>query len=66
MCRSTIWICRGESWEVIFGELSQILTPDQIQQLIERIVRDVQETGAFIYEMAESEKLLRGDFGGES
>ncbi len=58
---------RGDekSWEVVFGELSQILSPNQIQQLASRMLKDTREICLRLHEMAEIEKILVGEFGGE-
>ena len=56
---------RGKSWEAVFDELSQILSPIQIQQLASRLMKDTREICLRLHEMAEIEKLLVGDFGGE-
>lgn len=61
---------RGErsakGWEVVFGELAQILTPNQIMQLLSRLRKDFEKTCQTLQEMAEGEKILVGDQGGES
>ena len=56
---------RGKSWEVVFDELCQILSPIQIQQLASRLLKDTRETCLRLHEMAEIEKILVGEFGGE-
>ena len=59
---------RGETgdltWQVVFDELTDILTPFQIQQLFERLEKDFSATCARFHEMAESQKLLGQDEGG--
>jgi len=55
----------GKSWEAVFDELSQILSPIQIQQLASRLLKDTRETCLRLHEMAEIEKILVGEFGGE-
>ncbi len=61
-------MARGErgdnTWEVVFSELTDILTPVQIQQLFERLEKDFSTTCARFYEMAEAQKLLEHDEGG--
>ncbi len=56
---------RGKSWEVVFDELTQILSPIQIQQLASRLLKDTRETCLRLHEMAEIEKILVGEYGGE-
>lgn len=56
---------RGKSWEAVFDELSRILSPVQIQQLASRLLKDTRETCLRLHEMAEIEKVLVGEFGGE-
>ncbi|MBI3127350.1 MAG: hypothetical protein HYZ11_07075 [Candidatus Tectomicrobia bacterium] len=53
-----------DSWEVVFSELSQILTPLQIQQLFAGLERDFRSTCQMIHEMAESQMLLDQEIGG--
>lgn len=56
---------RGDyTWQVVFDELTDILTPFQIQQLFERLEKDFSETCHRFQEMAESQKLLEKDEGG--
>ena len=56
---------RGEStWQVVFDELTDILTPFQIQQLFERLEKDFIATCERFQKMAESQKLLNHDEGG--
>jgi hypothetical protein len=61
-------MARGErgdnTWEVVFAELTDILTPVQIQQLFERLEKDFHATCARFHEMAEAQKLLEHDEGG--
>lgn len=61
-------MARGErgdnTWEVVFSELTDILTPVQIQQLFERLEKDFSATCARFHEMAEAQKLLEHDEGG--
>ena len=54
-----------KSWEIVFDELRQILSPIQIQQLASRLLKDTRETCFRLHEMAEIEKILVGEFGGE-
>ncbi len=55
---------RGEStWQVVFDELTDILTPFQIQQLFERLEKDFSATCESFQKMAESQKLLDRDKG---
>ncbi len=62
-------LTRGErsarGWEVVFRELAGILTPTQVQQLIARLRQDFNETCDELQHMAEGEKILIGDHGGE-
>ena len=55
----------GKSWDVVFNELSQILSPVQVQQLASRLLRDTREICMRLHEMSEIEKILVGEFGGE-
>jgi hypothetical protein len=61
-------MARGErgdnTWEVVFSELMDILTPVQIQQLFERLEKDFSTTCARFRGMAEAQKLLEHDEGG--
>lgn len=61
---------RGErsakGWEVVFSELAQILTPNQILQLLSRLREDFEKTCKTLQDMAEGEKILVDDQGGES
>lgn len=61
-------MARGErgdnTWEVVFSELTDILTPVQIQQLFERLEKDFSATCTRFHEMAEAQKLLEHDEGG--
>ena len=61
-------MARGErgdnTWEVVFGELTDILTPVQVQQLFEHLEKDFSATCARFREMAEAQKLLEHDEGG--
>lgn len=53
-----------DSWEVVFSELCQVLTPLQIQQLFADLEKDFHSTCQMIHEMAESQKLLDQEVGG--
>ncbi len=55
----------GKSWEVVFEELNRILSPIQIQQLASCLLEDTRETCFQLHHMAEIEKILVGEFGGE-
>ena len=55
---------RESTWQIVFEELTDILTPFQIQQLFERLEKDFKKTCAHFHEMAESQKLLENDEGG--
>ena len=55
-----------QSWQIVFTELAGILTPTQVQQLMERLRADFEETCGILHDMAEGEKMLIGDHGGES
>ena len=61
---------RGErsakGWEIVFGELAEILTPNQVLQLLTRLREDFEKTCETLQHMAEGEKTLIGDQGGES
>jgi hypothetical protein len=50
----------------LFNELTFALSPLQIQQLFERFTKDVLEMGVKMVEMAESQKILQKDVGGQS
>lgn len=52
------------TWEVVFSELTDVLTPFQIQQLFDRLEKDFSKTCDQFREMAESQKLLEDDEGG--
>lgn len=54
----------AETWQVVFGELTDILTPLQIQQLFARLEEDFRGTCQIFQEMAETQKLLEDDEGG--
>ena len=56
----------GKSWEVVFNELAGILTPDQVQKMIEHLREDFDKVCVHLHEMAETERILVGDHGGES
>ncbi len=56
----------NETWRLLFNELTSAFSPLQIQQLFERLTRDVLETGMKMVEMAESQKILQKDVGGQS
>ena len=53
-----------DSWEVVFTELCQVLTPLQIQQLFASLERDFRVTCQMFHEMAEAQKLLDQEEGG--
>lgn len=53
-----------KTWEVVFSELTDILTPLQIQQLFDRMEKDFRNTCRMFHEMAEAQKLLGQDEGG--
>lgn len=55
-----------ETWRIVFNELIRVLSPMQIQQLFERLVGDFMQTGMQMVAMAESQKLLQEDVGGET
>ena len=55
-----------EAWRIVFNELSTALSPWQVQQLFEGLARDFLRTGMHVVAMAESQKLLQGDVGGEA
>lgn len=55
-----------EAWGVVFNELTRALSPLQIQQLFEHLTGDFLQTGMRMVIMAESQKLLQGDVGGET
>ncbi len=55
----------GKSWDVVFDELSRLLSPVQVQQLASRLLMDTRKTCLRLHEMAEVEKILVGEFGGE-
>ncbi|MEE9274760.1 MAG: hypothetical protein V3V62_05590 [bacterium] len=58
---------RGEkTWEVVFGELTGALTPSQIEKLFGRLNQDIKSTCDRFHEMAEAQKLMERDEGGES
>ncbi len=53
-----------DTWEIVFSELTDILTPVQIEQLFDRLEKDFSATCARFHEMAESQRLLEQDEGG--
>jgi hypothetical protein len=53
-----------QTWHIVFDELTNILTPFQIQHLFERLEKDFSATCARFLDMAESQKLLEQDEGG--
>lgn len=55
-----------EAWRVVFNELTRAFSPLQIQQLFERLAGDFLKTGMRMVAMAESQKLLQGEVGGET
>jgi hypothetical protein len=55
-----------EAWRIVFNELTVALSPWQVQQLFECLSRDFLRTGMRVVAMAESQKLLQGDLGGEA
>ena len=56
---------KRDSWEVVFTELTDILTPLQIEQLFDRLQKDFQATCEHLHEMAESQKLIEQEIGGD-
>jgi len=54
----------GNTWEVVFAELTDVLTPVQIEQLFERMEKDFSATCTHFREMAEAQRLLEQDEGG--
>ncbi len=54
----------NQTWEVVFAELTDILTPMQIQQLFARLEKDFRATCQRFQEMAEAQILLEKDTGG--
>lgn len=54
-----------DSWEVVFSELCQVLTPIQIQQLFASLEKDFHATCQMVHEMAEAQKLLEHEEGGQ-
>ena len=54
----------GITWEVVFAELTDVLTPVQIEKLFDRMEKDFSSTCAHFRKMAESQKLLEQDEGG--
>ncbi|MDA1000982.1 MAG: hypothetical protein O2807_10780 [bacterium] len=57
---------RANSWEVVFRELTDVLSPFQVEQLFERLLKDFGETCKMFHEMAETQKLIENDEGGQS
>lgn len=57
---------RGHSWEVVFRELTDVLSPLQVEQLFDRLLKDFEETCNLFHEMAEAQKLIEDDEGGQS
>lgn len=55
-----------EAWRIVFNELSAALSPSQIQQLFEGLAKDFLMTGMRFVAMAESQKILQVDVGGET
>ena len=53
-----------DSWEVVFSELSQVLTPLQIQQLFAMLERDFRVTCQMFHDMAEAQSLIDHETGG--
>ncbi|MEK6709198.1 MAG: hypothetical protein AABZ64_01325 [Nitrospinota bacterium] len=53
-----------DSWEVVFTELCQVLTPFQVQQLFASLEKDFRATCQMMHEMAETQKLLEQEEGG--
>lgn len=52
------------SWEIVFTELSRVLTPFQIQQLFASLDKDFHATCEMFHDMAEAQKLLEHEEGG--
>ena len=50
--------------EVVFAELTDVLTPVQIEHLFERMEKDFSATCTHFREMAEAQRLLEQDEGG--
>lgn len=55
---------RANSWEVVFRELTDILSPFQVEQLFDRLLKDFEETAELFHEMAEAQKIIQQDEGG--
>ena len=56
---------RGENtWEVVFAELTDVLTPVQIEQLFDRLEKDFSSTCEKFHKMSEAQRLLEDDEGG--
>lgn len=55
-----------KSWGAVFEELTQVLSPIQIQQLASRLMMDTKKICLDLHDAAEIEKILAGEHGGES
>lgn len=56
---------KRDSWEVVFTELTDVLTPLQIEQLFDRLQKDFQATCEHLLELSESQKLIEPEIGGD-
>ena len=59
---------RGESgtlaWQAVHGQLSKVVSPEQIKELFDKLERDFSVTCELFHEMAEAEKLMQEEEGG--
>ncbi len=59
---------RGErgtnTWRAVYSQLSNIISPEQINHLFDKLERDFSATCELFHEMAEAEKLMQEEEGG--
>ncbi len=59
---------RGErgthAWRAVHGELSKVVSPEQISQLFNKLEKDFSATCQLFHEMAEAENLIKVEEGG--
>ena len=59
---------RGErgtlTWQAVHGQLSKVVSPEQIRELFDKLERDFSATCKLFHEMAEAEKLIQEEEGG--
>lgn len=51
------------TWQLLFEELAEMLTPIQIEQMVFRLEKDVKATCELFNELSQSQKLLVPDEG---